>query len=128
MLFYSFKNQDERRKYGSAFMELQYCTLNSKTELKKIVKLHGCWVDSSLYIYIDDIGSFCSIYGEIFYGGTYANLLNGKIDIYGVNYYSPEQLTEIIDKIEEQKPLHCEVLLEWLKKGLEYNGFYILGI
>ena len=109
-------------------MELQYCTLNPETELKKIVKSHGRWVDSSLYIYFNDIDSFRSIYGEIFYGGTYQNLHSGDVDIYGVNYYSPTQLKDIMLTIEAQKPLEYEVILEWLKNGEFFNGFYILGI
>ena len=37
MIFHSFKNQNERRTFGgSAFIEIQYCTQKSGTELKKI--------------------------------------------------------------------------------------------
>ena len=35
-MFYSFKNKDERRQFGgSAFIEIQYCKLKSKTKIKK---------------------------------------------------------------------------------------------
>lgn len=129
MIFHSFANQDERRKFGgSAFIELQYCTLKSKTKLAKVVNKHGYWRDSSLYIYMDDIECFCSDYGDIFYGGTYHNLHSGEVDIYGINYYTPVQLKGIILKIEEKKPLDYQVILEWLKNGEQFNGFYILGI
>lgn len=128
-MFHSFKNQDERRKFGgSAFIELQYCTLRSGTTLKKIVKSPKYWLDSSLYIYVDDIQSFCLNYGEIFFGGTYQNLQSGGVDVYGINYYSPTQLKDIIMKIEEQKPLEYAIILEWLKNAENFNGFYILGI
>ena len=52
----------------------------------------------------------------------------GEIDLFGINYYSPQQLAEIIEKTQKQKPLGFDVLLDWLKKAIEYNGFYILGI
>ena len=128
-MFHSFKNQDERRKFGgSAFIELQYCTLRSGTTLKKIIKSHKHWLDSSLYIYFDDIESFCLNYGEIFFGGTYQNLQSGGVDVYGINYYSPVLLKDIIMKIEEQKPLEYTVILEWLKNAENFNGFYLFGI
>lgn len=131
MIFHSFANQEERRNFGgTAFMELQYCTLRPETEIKKIVGVgaHGNWMDSSLYIYLDDIESFCSNYGDIFYGGTYNNLHQGRLDINGINYYTPAQAKEILLKIEGKKPLDYEVISEWLKNGKQYNGFYVLGV
>ena len=131
MIFHSFANQEERRNFGgTAFMELQYCTLQPETEIKKIVEVdaHGNWMDSSLYIYLDDIECFCSNYGDIFYGGTYNNLHQGRLDINGINYYTPAQAKEILLKIEGEKPLDYEVISEWLKNGKQYNGFYVLGV
>ena len=131
MIFHSFANQEERKNFGgTAFMELQYCTLQPETEIKKIVEVdaHGNWMDSSLYIYLDDIECFCSNYGDIFYGGTYNNLHQGRLDINGINYYTPAQAKEILLKIEGEKPLDYEVISEWLKNGKQYNGFYVLGV
>lgn len=131
MIFHSFANQEERQNFGgAAFMELQYCTLRPETEIKKIVGVgaHGNWMDSSLYIYLDDIECFCSNYGDIFYGGTYNNLHQGRLDINGINYYTPAQAKEILLKIEGKKPLDYEVISEWLKNGKQYNGFYVLGV
>lgn len=129
MIFHSFKNQDERRAFGgSAFIEFQYCATKPGTKLKKILGKYGFWLDSSLYVYIDDIESFLLNYGEIFYGGTYQNLHSGEIDICGINYYSPAQLKDVLLKIEKQKPPDYAVISEWLKKGERFNGFYILGI
>ena len=129
MLFHSFANQDERRKFGgSAFIEFQYCTYKSTTKLKKIVNKHEYWTDSSLYVHVDDIERFHSDYGDIFYGGTYHDLQSGEVDIYGINYYTPAQLKDIILKVEEKKPLDYETILEWLRNGERFNGFYILGI
>ncbi len=129
MIFHSFKNQNERRTFGgSAFIEIQYCTQKSGTELKKIVNTSRHWIDNSLYIYFDDIDSFFANYKKIFYEGTYQNLHSGEVDIFGINYYSSEQLKNILLKIEEQKPLDYMVIVEWLKNGENFNGFYILGI
>ncbi len=120
-MFRFFENQIERRAYGgSAFIELQYCKMKSGTKLKKIVASSSVhyWQDDSLYIYVDDIDDFFANYNEIFQ----------ELDCYGINYYSPDQLKDITAKIEKQMPLDCAVILEWIKRGVDYNGIYILGI
>ena len=127
MIFHSFKNQNARRTFGgSAFIEIQYCTQKSGTELKKIVNTSRHWIDNSLYIYFDDIDSFFANYKKIFYEGTYQNLHSGEVDIFGINYYSSEQLKNILFKISHH--WYYMVILEWLKNGENFNGFYILGI
>lgn len=50
------------------------------------------------------------------------------MDAFGINYYSPNQLRVILEKIENKKPNDYMILLDWLKQDFEYNGFYILGI
>ena len=130
-IFYSFKSKEERRVVGgSAFIEIQYCKLKPRASIQKKVSLHAIdnWQDDSLYVYVDDIGAFYSNYKEILGDGRYNNMKTGEFDLYGINYYSPQQLTEIIDRIEKQKPLGYEVLLAWLQKAIDYNGFYVLGI
>lgn len=130
-MFHTFKNREDRRAFGgSAFIEILYCKLKPNTRIKKIVSINAIdyWQDDSLYVYVDDIEEFFSNYKDIFNNGVYNNLKKGEIDMYGINYYSSQQLNEIIDKIEKQKPLDYSVLLEWLKQGINYNGFYILGI
>lgn len=86
------------------------------------------WQNDSLYVYVDDIDVFYTNYKDIFVDGRYNNMKMGEIDLFGINYYSPQQLAEIIEKTQKQKPLGFDVLLDWLKKAIEYNGFYILGI
>ena len=130
-MFHSFENREARRAFGgSAFIEIQYCKLKPSTRVGKTVSLRSIdnWKDDSLYVYANDIDVFYSNYKDIFCNGVYNNTKIGEIDLFGINYYSPEQLTEIIDKIEKQKPLDYEVLLKWLKNGIDYNGVYILGI
>jgi hypothetical protein len=130
-MFHSFESQETRQAFGgSAFIEIQYCRLKPTAKINEIVSpcVRDCWQDNSLYVYADDMDEFYSNYKDIFCDGTYSNTKKGNIDLFGINYYSPKQLAEIIDKIEKQKPLDYEILLEWLKHGINYNGIYILGI
>lgn len=130
-MFHSFENREARRAFGgSAFIEIQYCKLKPGTRVGKKVSLRSIdnCKDDSLYVYVDDIDAFYYNYKAIFCDGVYNNMKKGEIDLFGINYYSTEQLTDIIGKIEKQKPLDYEILLEWLKKGMDYNGVYILGI
>ncbi len=119
--FHSFESTEERREFGgSGFIELQYCKLKPSASIKKVLSLRSIsyWQSDSLYVYVDDIDCFISGYAKIF----------GSMDAFGINYYLPAQLNDIIGKIEKQKPLDYKVILAWLKKGVEYNGIYVLGI
>ena len=129
MIFHTFANQDERREYnGSAYMEIQPCLLPEGTEIEKIVAVDSIkhWKDDSLYI--SDENEFYVHYKSIFSSGIYNNLKSGVVDIYGINYYPPEQLERIIDDIINTKPLDYQPLLKWLEKNKNHNGIYILGI
>lgn len=131
LLFHIFNSQEERRKYGgSAFIEIQFCKLQTKATIEKLVAIESIdrWQNDSLYIYIDDDDIFYREYSNIFDCGTYNNLKQGKVDIYGINYYAPFLTDAIIEKIRKDKPKDYEVLTEWLDKSKMYNGFYILGI
>jgi len=129
MIFHTFATQDERREYnGSAFMEIQPCLLPEGTEIEKIVAVDSIkhWKDNSLYI--SDENEFYKHYSSVFTGGIYNNLQSGVVDIYGINYYPPEQLERIIADIISTKPLNYEPLLKWLEQNKNHNGIYILGI
>lgn len=120
-MFYFFKNQNERRESGgSAFIEIQYCKLKRETDLNKIKDFHSVqnWQDDSLYVHAEDIDDFFLEYGDIFQG----------VDCYGINYFPPAQLKEIIAKTEIRKPSDYAALLKWLKRASDFNGVYILGI
>ena len=128
-MFLSFKTDDDRRKYGgSAFIELQYCNLPADSDINQLVSVDNIinWKADSLYIYIDDDNSFVEEYGHIFTGGTYNNLKTGPVDICGINYYSPQQVTEIVRIIKADKPLDYSTILPWLQKSEQNNGIYIL--
>ncbi|MBR2329565.1 MAG: hypothetical protein IKA58_06765 [Clostridia bacterium] len=129
MLFYTFNSQDERRRYGgSAFIEMQFCTLPAGTTIEELVAVDSIkhWLNDSLYI--DDENAFYEAYSHIFDCGVYNNLKRGVVDIYGINYYSPAATDSIIEKVLKDKPQDYEPLLEWLRKAKEYNGFYVLGL
>ena len=129
MLFHSFSSQEERRAFGGGdFVELSYCPLPRGTDLKTILSDFSFWSNDSLYIRGDDMEAFCAAYGKIITGGRYGNLETGPLDWCGVNWFSPEQMACIMDKIREEKPKDFEPLLSWLEKGTEYNGFYVLGL
>lgn len=129
MLFHIFKSQEERRTFGgSAFIEIQFCKLPVGTTIKKLVAVDSIndWQNDSLYI--NDDNTFFQEYSNIFNCGIYNNLKSGTVDIYGINYYAPSLTDSIIEKLHKDTPTDYEVLIEWLIKSKEYNGFYILGI
>ena len=131
MLFHIFNTQDERRAFGgSAFLELQFCQLKRGTDINDIVSVERIdnWRNSSLYMHGSDWELFYKEYKDIFKNGTYNNLECGEIDWCGINYYSPEQVEEIIKALEDKKPEDYMVVSEWLVKAKEYNGVYILGL
>ncbi len=109
---------------------MQFCKLPPKTPIKKIVTIKNIddWKNDSLFIYVDDLDDFYIDYKDVFDCGTYNNLKSGTVDIYGINYYSNTLTSYIIEKILRIKPEDYETLIEWLKKSMDYNGFYILGI
>ena len=113
---------------GSDFLELQFCQHKSGTSIKRIVNKIENWHNASLYISGDDMDTFYKCYKDVFKNGTYNNLKSGDIDFFGINYYSPEQVEEMIKTIEEKKPKDYIIVLEWLNKAKEFNGIYILGV
>ena len=129
MSFHRFANQDERRAFGgSDCMEMQYCLLLKGTPISEITAVDGIkhWQDDSLYIY--DENEFYQHYGTIFTDGFYANGKRGVLDVCGINYYPPEMVESIIERIKSAKPDGYEILLTWLEQNKHHNGIYILGI
>lgn len=129
MLFFTFKSQSERRDFGgSALIEFQFCKLPAGTDIAEIVSGDGLnfWQNDSLYVC--DENAFFIEYSRFFDGGTYNNLQKGIVDIYGINYYSSLFTDRVTKKILNKKPPDYEILLDWLNKSKEYNGFYILGL
>lgn len=130
-MFLSFNTTEARKATGSsAYLEIQYCKMPKDEPLKKIVSVDFIknWDNSSLYVYDDDIENFYDEYAKILQNGVYNNLCEGKLDVCGINYYSPDKVKAIIERLKNTKPTEYDVLLEWLNNALSQNGFYILGI
>lgn len=126
-MFHIFNSQEERRAFGgSCFIEFQYCRHCAKTALKRILNNPNHWQDGSLYV--ADLDLFYTEYGCIFDCGIYHNMKTGTVDLYGVNYYTPDLVDTVVKKIQNEKPAEYKTLLSWLEKAKEYNGFYILGV
>ncbi len=129
-MFLSFSSQKERRAYGSAFIELQYCSLTPSAGIGQIMDVNRIThrAEDSLYIYIDNSEQFANIYVDIFGDGVYANLSEGTMDLCGMNYYAPDKVVEIIERLKLHKPYEYEILLGWLQSPKSTNGFYLLGL
>ena len=130
-MFYSFATQEERRAFnGSDFLELQFCRMPPGTDIEVLVAVDSItdWLNDSLYVSGDDMNAFWEIYSPIFTGGVYNNQETGPVDLYGINYYSPELTETIAARLRREKPSGCGKLLEWLTQAKQYNGFYILGV
>lgn len=112
------------------FIEIQYCKLKYRTSIIKKVSVNSIMhkQEDSLYILLSDINEFEKTYYDIFKNGIYNNLKTGAVDIFGINYYTKEEVNNIIKLLKEKKIQDYEILLEWLLKSLNYNGIYILGI
>ncbi|MCM1042834.1 MAG: hypothetical protein NC350_01325 [Corallococcus sp.] len=118
-----FDNQEIRReKYGSAFLELAYCKIDNKVSVKKILKLKNLprWQNDSLYVYVDDLDDFYNEYHKAF------DIISD--DLFGVKYFSTDDIGKIIEILNTEKPTEFQDLVSWLNLAINYNGFYILGI
>ena len=122
-----FKKYNPKEK--GACLELAYCKLPNKADIKKITSISHIPfnAEDSLCVVFPFIKDFIEQYDDIFTGGTYQNLKTGPVDVCGLNYYNPELTNQIIDKVRTQKPTEYELLLNWLEEAKQYNGFYILG-
>lgn len=131
MLFHLFHSQGERREFGgSDFIEIQYCRLPEGTFTRRIVSVDAIehWKDDSLYICGDDMELFYQNYGDIITDGVYCNGNRGPMDLLGINFYSRDQATEIIERLSEEKPPEYQKLVRWLQAGKQHLGFYVLGV
>lgn len=114
------------QKKGSGYIEFQLIEKNkpnfNKIEFSKKTSL---FVD---VINDEAMDEFLVNYEDIFGNGLHPN--NTKsLDLFGINYYSLNDLEAIIKKIEDTRPKDYETILEWLHMvKRNYKGFYILGV
>lgn len=130
-MFLQFTDEKERILYGgSAFLELQYCNAKQGTSVKNLCAVsnirHGA--NDSLYIYDDDMEVFYSAYAPLLGEAFYNNGRCGKIDIGGINYFSPQAAALAAKRIAAEKPIEHEIFLTWIQKAVNRNGFYLLGL
>lgn len=110
-------------------IEIQYCKQPANTSIKNKVSISNLQyqLEDSLYVIEENVNSFLDTYSDIFTNGIYNNLSIGKIDPFGINYYSNEEVKNIIKRLNELKPKYYLDLLNWLEHNTS-NGIYILGI
>ena len=86
--------------------------------------------NTNLFVHITDDAVFFKEYLKYLNptktpnGGT-------QFDWCGINSYTKEQTRIMYERILNDKPLDCEILLAWLEKAVndpKINGFYIHGI
>ena len=116
----------EKNEKSGEYLEFQYYKQNNLSV--ENLNLIEHWKSDSLFVNANE-KSFYLNYENFFNCST---LANGKIgfDLYGVNFYNPQQTKSIYKTILDQKNLPGKtVILDWLKIAAENNyGFLILGI
>jgi len=130
-MFHKFANQEDRKHFGgSAFIELQFCKMKAGTKLKKLITTKSIdpWHNDSLYIHVDDVDNFTKLYSEIFNTGIHNDLSTGFVDVFGINYYSLDDTLNMINLLKLRKPKDYLLLIDWLNRVSNFNGFYLLGI
>lgn len=128
MLFHTYSSmQAHRRAHDSAYMEIQHCRMDAAAPLAEIVATDSLrhWQKDSLYVHFDELDTFFSAYGAIFGSGVYNNLQSEPIDPYGVNYFSPDRVREIVARLQASDAPERDVLAAWLQDA---RGVYVLGI
>lgn len=133
MMFQSFNSQSERiKKIGSDCLEFQFCRKKMGTPVKMIVSVSNVKPRDNASLYVSgenlDSGLFGKNYGDFFTDGVYANGESGPLDWCGINYYTPEQVKFISEKLKARNSADDRILLGWLQKAEKYNGFYVLGV
>ncbi len=127
MLFYTYQ-QCHGQNDSSAMVELQFCRLPVGTvisELTVVSHIRHFQTDS---LYVSEESVFYREYCHIFNCGIYNNSQCGTVDLYGINYYPPTTIDNLIEKLCNDKPTDYKILTAWLQTAKQYNGFYILGI
>lgn len=118
------KNEERKAIGGTCFHELQYCVKDLPIKELLHWKNVSNWASDSLYI--EAIG----IDDEVFYD-RYNKIFSqfGKVDYFGINYYSREQTKKILCDLQNQELPDVKNLIYWLETCVKsFNGFYFLGV
>ena len=113
-------------KQGSAYFEFQYC--KKEWNIKKLLKKGYSFKEKdSLLVHVSSDSDFFKNYADYL---NSSNSPDGMMELYvGVNYYTKEQTSVIVEQIKKDKPQEFETLVAWLEKAVtDYNGFFFLGV
>lgn len=124
-----------REGQSSFYLEFQYCDYSKESPVKGgIVSVANIIFRrcDSLYVHGDDMFDFYDLYKTIFCNGFYNNGKRGVVDMWGINFYPPEEASLVVKRVRElvheRGSDDDRTLLKWLESVEQHNGFYILGI
>ena len=130
MLFHPY-----REGQNSFYLEFQYCDYPKDAPIKGgIVSVSNIVFRryDSLYVHGADMFDFYDLYKTIFCNGFYNNGKRGVVDMWGINYYPPEEASLVVKRVwelvQERGSEDDRTLLKWLESVEQHNGFWILGI
>lgn len=84
--------------------------------------------DDSLYVCFFNYIELINLYGICFNNAIHANLVEGKFDPYGLNYFSIIETKKNLEIVLRRKPYEYQKFTEFLETAKKNNGFYIHGI
>ena len=119
----------EKRKGSSAYYEFQFCKDDLTVEQAVKSDAWHYWAEDSLLVHIDGEHELFHSYIKPYMSAPHAP--NGSRGYFyaGVNYYTREETAEMLERIKEDSPAGCNVLIPWLERAArEFYGFYIMGL
>lgn len=72
--------------------------------------------------------AFLAAYSDVLGEAMYTDKKSGPVYPFGPNYYPPEQVPAMLDRLRERNTEDDRTLAKWLLKATEHNGFYVLGV
>lgn len=122
-----FLPMSKKKKGTSAYYEFQYCKNDLPLEVL-MKKGYTHWQEDSLLVHIDDDTRLFEHYLR-YLSPTHAPNGTNEFCYFGVNYYTKDETSKILEKIKKEKPMYSDVLTKWLTAAVEeHNGFFFLGI
>lgn len=119
----------EKNEGSSAYYEFQYCKRDLTVEQAVKPTTWSHWAEDSLLVHMDGEHELFCNYIKPYMSAPHAP--NGsRVYFYaGVNYYTREEATEMLDRLRIDRPVGCEALIPWLERAAnEFYGFYIMGV
>ncbi len=119
-----------RHILGGCYYEFQYCRCAGSLSERMDVSSH--WCQDSLFIDDDEVDTrgipFLAHYLK-YLKNPHSPDGSNELCCFGINYYDRAQTEDIINRLENDRPPDCDVLLAWLQQAVSlYHGFYFLGI